>query len=277
MNAKTVAKRTLLISLPLAGVVLAIAVLVGGTDTEQIMQTAGYIFLADIYIVASLAARHRWLRLTIWVTTAISLVVSLIWAWYPKGNHMYAEYTHQGEFIRKTLLGHFSSVNITLHLCVVTFVLIGFFSFAWRFIASNRGFRIVYITAVIFGIGSWVVFAIGENMHERTDFVKRLNVAVIIIAITCMAVVVVGAIVTATQRRVAVRNGQAGSITAAGASAATGLAQTEGVVITPELEALITRIVDERITQRANFDLPSSLAPPTPPEAPRPPDPPAAE
>lgn len=224
---KSLALRWLLVSLAVIGLVLAGLVIFDVANRDNIMMTAWYILLADVYIVASLASKDLWIRWSIWSLTAVTTVYSIIYTWQDFGNR-WEHWTESTQEI--TTLGFMSNVNMTLHTGIVTLVVIAFLTRAYPYLASQVWLKGIYWVTVGAALIAWLLWSIQSFTYDSYQSpTHTAAIAITILAATFAAVVIIGAIALGTKVR-------------AERKARTDLDDVE-------LRALVHAMVDERLRE----------------------------
>lgn len=240
---KHLALRILLITLGLIGVLLAVLVVLDLDRRDDIMMTAWYVVLADIYLVASLVTRETWIRAATWVLTGVTTIYSMIYTWVEFGDEwmMWTESSPT----RLTTYGLMNNVLLALHTLIVTLLLIGFLSRALPYAVERTWLRRMFSLTLVVGLltwASWVVINFIPYQARNASLWDQIAIALSILAASFAAVVIIGAITESARLK-----------RLSGSSAVTEA----------ELETLVTRIVDKRLTE-LGVTLPAASQP-TPP------------
>lgn len=234
------------------------------------------LFVADLYLIASLAAKHQWLRVSIWVAVGVTFVLGV--------TSRIVDYTQGGgydDFFNYTEPTSFAVLLEDLewsgHIIVGTLIALGFISFAYRWLAGEKVLRAIYFAA--FGLAGaaalvsvLAVLSWGRWGLAMSDL-DPLILSLWTLALTAGAIVIIGGVVQRKQIQAA---GAAGFAAPAGAvppgagsvpaelvggpaqggahayplPAGTVLAGQEAA----ELRALVRGYVDEYLAERAAAD-----------------------
>ncbi|MFV0434213.1 MAG: hypothetical protein ACK5LO_09560 [Leucobacter sp.] len=186
--------------LAVSGVVMAFTVIFRLTESRA-FDITWLIFVADVYLIASLAAKHRWLRLAIWAGTAVSFVYGLVLVFWPDQSY-YVELptTDSGDASfgwERSPYGVMSDLNISLHIVIVTLLLLGFLSLGYRRVSRERILRGIYVFAYAAGLVAALLWAILTATDSEADLTMPA-LGVSILALTAAAIVIIAALV---QRR----------------------------------------------------------------------------
>lgn len=224
--------------LAVSGVAMAFIVLFGLAESQAFSLT-WRIFVADIYLIASLAAQHEWLKRTIWVGTAVSFVFGVLVVFWPDQDY-YRNWDADYEDLVRTPFGVMSDLGNALHIMLVALVLLGFISLGYRYLRGERVLRIIYVATFAAGLvaaGLWAVEAVA-----RTWLDTPVQLGLTILALTAAAIVIIAALV----QRKAWKDRQAAVPDPARlAHGAAGVRIDD-----PELRALVRRYVDEYLEER---------------------------
>lgn len=223
----------LIVVLAATGVAMAMIVAFGLAESRA-FYIVGYIFLADVYLIASLAAQHTWLRRTIWVGTPVVLAVSLLTVFWPERDY-YVEppngvWSEDYEWVR-TSYGVLSDVHGAMHLVLSTFVVLGFVSLAYQSVRSERVLNITYSITYVTAIAAALLTAfsiIVEPKVRLTPYQLGLG----ILALTAAAIVIIATLVQ--RKSPSAVGGQAGhGLTAEHGAAGAGAGAGVGAGVLP--------------------------------------------
>jgi hypothetical protein len=271
-----------------SGVAMAFIVVFGMFDSVA-YSLVWRVFVADLYLIASLAAQHRWLRLTAWIGTGVTFLLGMVnvfwrftpyWQWADGRDYYTVGDPRTGW---SPWFGFEESLEYAAHLVLVGVVVLGFVSLAYRWVAGERVLRAVYVFTFAAGLLSVLLGAVlildSPYRMGLDEWVGQLQAGITILALTAAAIVTIAAFVLRRAARSAERAGipgipgTAGSFAeqqrlaavaqAAGAAAplrASGTGSqapqaphTEGALatLTPdELRALVRRYVDDYLAER---------------------------
>lgn len=268
-----------------SGVAMAFIVVFGMFDSVA-YSLVWRVFVADLYLIASLAAQHRWLRLTAWIATGVTFLLGMVnvfWRFTP-----YWEWTDGRSSFTvgdprtgwSPWFGFEESLEYAAHLVLVGVVALGFVSLAYRWVAGERVLRAVYAFTFTAGLLSVLLGAVlildSPYRMGLDEWVGQLQAGITILALTAAAIVTIAAFVLRRAARTAEHAGSfasAGSFAeqqrlaavaqAAGAAAplpapgtgsqAPQTPPTEGALarLTPdELRVLVRRYVDDYLAER---------------------------
>ena len=229
-----------------SGVAMAFIVAFGLSESKA-FTVVWTICVADVYLIASLAARHRWLRFAIWVGTAIVFVGGVIIAFIPQ-EEQYRETatsTAGSWEWERTPYGVFVETVYSLHVLVIVLVLLGFVSLGYRFVCHERVLWVIYILTFITALAAALLITFDLAVQPSADFYAG-QVSLSILAFTGAAIVIIGALV---QRKA----GQAGPVqTVTQSSFPAGAGAI--VVDHDELRALVRTIIAEELAKGAGSE-----------------------
>lgn len=210
-HAKKFLKTLLFSSLGLAGVVLATLVLVGSDDMFNGVATALLIIAADVYIIIGLFARHFWLRVSIWVFTAISFTLSLILTWVSMPEVRCGPHDNMSLYAgcspARTWYDTLTEFSYAGHIILGVLGGLGLVSLIWNRVKETRWVVVIYfisfVTAILAGIlyAVDVVFSISPDYWDNPgDFsFNQLPTSLLVLAVTGVAVVTLSAIFLKTR------------------------------------------------------------------------------
>lgn len=228
--------------LAVTGLAMAFLVIFGLAESKA-SGLVGFLFLADLYLVVSLVARHRWLRLTLWVGTAISFVFGVVTVFWPNRDY-YVNSNNLGadpDEWKRTTFGVLNDTLYAVHTVLAVLLALGIVSLAYRWIVKSRPFTVVYFAMFVTAIIAAILWAVGFIV-EGDDRLAPYQLGTSILALTAAAIVVIAAFV--------MRNTQAAEERAS-SEAARGVAHPLG---SPEhdaaLRALVREYVEEYLAER---------------------------
>lgn len=178
--------------LAVTGVALATTVLLGQTESRG-FGLAGVLFLADLYLVLSLVARHSWLRRTIWVGTVVTFIFGAVLVFWPDQDY-YVNGNVPYEDLVRTQYGFLMDLNYALHTVVAALLALGILSLAYAWIAAERPIRVVYYAMYFTGLLAALLWAIGFIVPGSNGR-STIELGVTILALTAAAIVVIAAFV----------------------------------------------------------------------------------
>lgn len=245
------------------GVTMAMIVVFGALDSVA-YSVVWRILVADIYLIISFTAQHRWLRKTAWVGTAVTFLIGLIVVF---GRYL-AQSGLAGSDLYDTTYGNESwyawfglggRLESAAHILLGTVLAFSLLSLAYRWIARERPLRIIYIVTGATGILAALLTAI-----EFVDYASypsfgmsygQLRSALAILALTGATIVIIAALVQrGSASRSALPSVAAATSTVAGvsASAPTPAQSAAGVrmVSEQELGELVRAAVAEELARR---------------------------
>jgi hypothetical protein len=256
--------------LALSGVSMAFIVIFGFFDSTA-YSIVWRVFVADLYLIASFAAQHRWLRLTAWIGTGITFVIGLVnafWQYTPyyrwAGGR--ASYTVGDEGTGwSPWFGFEQDLEAAAHLLLVTVLVLGFVSLAHRWIVGERVLHGIYVFTFIAAltaalIGAMLILDSPFRWDIGGDALGKVAAGISILALTGAAIVTIAAFVqrkAARARAAAEHRGEriAAAVTdhlaapgpaQAGASGAASPAGRSDA----ELRELVRGYVDEYLRER---------------------------
>ncbi|RLP71888.1 hypothetical protein D9V32_15780 [Mycetocola tolaasinivorans] len=215
------------------------------------------VFVADLYLIAALAAQHVWLRRTIWIGAGITFLLGIITVLWPgsgrnRWSQPYYEYgnTQSGW---SPWDGFLQDLETALHICVGGLVVLGFLSLAYRWLKGERVLRITYLTTFGLGVASILIAAI-RTLDSRYrmnlgEGLSRVHTALIILALTGAAIVIIAGFVQ--RRTILARERLAASPVEA--SPAPAVPEATVPVDNPELRALVRTYVEEYLREREQY------------------------
>lgn len=243
-----------------SGVAMAIIVVFGMFESVA-YSIVWRVFVADLYLIASLAAQHRWLRLAAWAGTAVTFVlgmVSVFWRYTPYWEWADGSKSHTvGDSSTgwSPWFGFEDDLEISGHVIVVTFLLLGFVSFAYRWISAERLLRGIYVFTFVAGFAASLlgVVQILDSPFRMNlgDWIGQLQAGLVILALTAAAIVIIAAFVQRSasrsrQRKQGAVAARAAAVDAMGARDATGSELSHD-----ELRTLVRGYVDEYLRELA--------------------------
>lgn len=238
-----------------SGVAMAFIVVFGEFDSVA-YSLVWRVFVADLYLIASLAAQHRWLRLTAWIGTGVVFalgMVNVFWRFTP-----YWQWAEGRSSFRvgdestgwSPWFGFEADLEYAAHLLLVGIVVLGFVSLAYRWVAGERVLRAVYTFTFVSGLLAVLLGAvlILDSPHRLNldDWVRQLQAGITILALTAAAIVAIAAFV---QRKTA-RQGVSESVERAVDPPTPSAEQTLAALTPEQLRALVRQYVDERLAER---------------------------
>lgn len=264
MNPHELGKRGLWILIALlavSGVSMALIVVFGLFDSIA-YSLVWRVFVADLYLVASLAAQHTWLRRSIWVGTGVTFVLGLVsafWEYTPYAeewaDHVYGPVVGVRSSGWSPWHGFEADLEYAAHLAVCGLVLLGVLSFAYRWVARDRVLRAIYtVTFVLSGIALLLGVALILDSPWRWDLTEgwgRTEAALSILAFTGAAILIIAAILQRNAQRSERRPQEipdTDKAAAAALAAAVG-GDTAGAA-DEELRSLVRQYVDEYLNER---------------------------
>ncbi|RLP81340.1 hypothetical protein D9V34_11975 [Mycetocola lacteus] len=195
-----------------SGVAMAFVVAFGEYDSIG-FSVVWRVFVADLALIAALAAQHTWLRRTIWIGAGIGFVMGIVnalWADPARERWYTAEPDYQygnPDTGWSPWDGLTQDIESAIHISVFGLVLLGFISLAYRWLRDEPVLRMIYFGTFGLGILSILLASIrtvgtSERLHLG-DGVNRFHTAIIILALTGAAIVIIAAFV---QRRTILAN-----------------------------------------------------------------------
>ena len=221
-----------------SGVAMAFIVLFGLAESQAFSLT-WRIFVADVYLIASLAAQHEWLKRTIWIGTAVSFLLGVLVTFWPDDDY-YLDSSVDYENLQRAPFGVLNDVDAATHIMLVALVVLGFLSLGYRYLRDERVLRIIYIATFVAGLaaaGTWAIEALAQSWLDTP-----VQLGILILALTAAAIVIIAALV----QRKAWKDREA----AIPDRAALGSGAAGARLDDPELRALVRRYVDEYLEER---------------------------
>lgn len=225
-----------------SGVAMAFIVLFGLAESQAFSLT-WRVFIADVFLIASLAAQHVWLRRAIWVGTAVTFLLGVLVTFWPDDAY-YVEYDISSGLdsvqSQRTAFGLLNDLNTAAYIMLVALVVLGFLSLGYRYLHHERLLRLIYIATFVAGLAaasSWAIEAIAQSWLD-----SPVQLGILILALTAAAIVIIAALV----QRKAWKDREAA--TPDRAAPVSGL--TTARLDDPELRALVRRYVDEYLEER---------------------------
>lgn len=187
--------------LAISGIAMAVIVFLGLTESKA-FGLAGFVFLADVYLIISLAARHTWLQRTIWVGTVLTFVLGVIVTFWPDDDYYAEDYDPNISFdeMHRSTYGVLSDVSYAAHTLLGTLLALGIISMAWRWIKHERVLRVIYYFMFIVGAGAGLFWAIGFVIRHTENLVP-LQLGLTILALTAGAIVIIAGFVQRNAER----------------------------------------------------------------------------
>ncbi|MFC5338780.1 hypothetical protein [Leucobacter denitrificans] len=225
--------------LALSGVVMAVIVFLGLTESKA-FTIAGLIFLADVYLIISLAARHIWLQRTIWVGTAITFILGVVVAFWEETEYYVGEWDPDVPYdeMQRSVYGFLSDLTFAAHTILGCLLALGIISIAHRWIRRERILMSIYYFMFVAGIVAGILWAIGYMMQFSDDLVP-LQLGVSILALTAAAIIIIAGFV---QRKAQQSEEQSRQLAAA--------TQISGGLSDDALRARVRELVDEYLEER---------------------------
>lgn len=174
------------------------------------------VFVADLYLIASLAAQHAWLRWATWIATGVTFllgVMNAFWRYTPyyrwaDGRTSYTVGDSSTGW--SPWMGFNDDLEAAAHLIVVCFVVLGFVSLAHRWVAGERVLSLIYRCTFGLVLASAVLGSalVLDTPHRwnLSSVLGRVEAGIVILALTAAAIVIIGAFV---QRRAALGRARA--------------------------------------------------------------------
>lgn len=244
-----------------SGVSMALIAVFGWFDSAA-FDLVWRVFLADVYIICSFAAQHAWLRRTIWVGAGITFVAGLVNVFW-RYTSFYRPYTWNEHEVWgdpstgwDRWQGIESDIEMACHLLLVCAIVLGFVSFAYRWIVTERVLKAFYWFTFIAGataslLGAFMLVGYWRFWQDYEEL-QQARLALFILALTGAAIVTIGGFVQrkAMLARVKEEPVVLGSMTA-GTSPTIGVGAGGGEVIHPdEMRALVRQYVDEYLAEK---------------------------
>lgn len=227
------------------------------------------VFVADLYLIASLAAQHRWLRWTAWIGTAVTFLLGLVnvfWRYTPyyewaDGRTNYTVGDSGSGW--SPWFGFEGDLEASAHLILVGVILLGFVSLAYRWVAGERLLRAIYVFTFVSGLVSVLLGAVlildSPFRWNLSSGWEQALAGFVILALTAMAIVIIAAFVQRNAARARVRaaeGAQAAAIadglvpSAALSPAPSGSSVSAAGIADDELRVLVRTYVDEYLAER---------------------------
>ncbi|MCS4275723.1 hypothetical protein M2390_000884 [Mycetocola sp. BIGb0189] len=248
----------------LTGILAASGIAMAFIAASGVFDSVGYslvwrVFTADLYLIASLAAQHVWLRRSIWVGTAATLAIGLI--------NTFAHYIPAGAPARfetrsDRWFGVEQDVEVAANIIVITLIVLGFISLAYRWLAEDSVLRGTYVATfclIVLGMLLTVIDIIDSpSRWGISQHFGQIQSGVFILAFTGAAIVTIGGFFL---RKSALGRMRDESVRAAALAAAKKLVPvppsdpgTVGITAgEDELRALVRKYVDEYLAEREQF------------------------
>lgn len=224
------------------GLTMAFLVIFGLAESKA-SGLVGFLFLADLYLVVSLVARHRWLRLTLWAGTAISFVFGVVTVFWPNREY-YVDANNLSAYPdewKRTTFGVLNDTLYAVHTVLAVLLALGIVSLAYKWIVKSRPFFAVYLAMFVTAIIAAVLWAIGFII-EGDDRLGPYQLGTTILALTAAAIVVIAAFV--------MRNTQAAEERAANAAGGAMPGLPGDPTHDVALRTLVRQYVDEYLAER---------------------------
>ncbi|MFZ4842096.1 hypothetical protein [Mycetocola saprophilus] len=247
----------------LTGILAASGIAMAFIAASGVFDSVGYslvwrVFIADLYLIASLAAQHVWLRRSIWVGTAATLAIGLI--------NTLARYLPAGEPARyesrsDRWFGLEQNIEVAANVIIITLIVLGFISLAYRWLSDDSVLRGTYIATFCLGLLGMVLTVIdildSPSRWGISQHLGQIQSGVFILAFTGAAIVTIGGFFL---RKSALGRMRDESVRAAAFAAAQKLVPVPpsqpaaaGVAAgEEELRALVRKYVDEYLAEREN-------------------------
>lgn len=251
--------------LAVSGVLAALIVVFGAFDSIA-YSIVWRVFVADLYLVASLAAQHTWLRRTAWIATGFTFVLGMVnvfWRFTPyyrwaDGRSSYTVGDPSTGW--SPWYGFNEDLEAAAHLILVGVIMLGFVSLAYRWISEERLMRGIYVATFVATCVSVLLCAIlivdsGHRWNLSEDL-GRVAAGAAILALTAAAIVTIAAFVQRRAAKSAVRDGRPVAPNPAAAVLPQALdTHVPGVPGSPaatddELRSLVRGYVDEYLRER---------------------------
>ena len=166
------------------------------------------VFVADLYLIASFAAQHRWLRRASWIAIGMTLVLGLV--------HVFWQFTPYSRWAdgrtRYTVgdpstgwspwFGFEGDLEAAAHITVLGLLWLGFVSLAYRWVKEQRVIRTIYLltfVTLLAAVALGVLLILDSPHRWDIGWVwGQLEAGIVILALTGTSIVLIGAFV---QRR----------------------------------------------------------------------------
>lgn len=220
------------------------------------------VFVADVYLIAALAAQHNWLRWAAWIGTGITFIIGMVnvfWDLVPadrwSGSYEYGDPSTGWN----PWWGFEQDLEVAANLAVGTILLLGFISLAFRWIADERLLRSAYVFTFVTGILSVLlgVFLVLDTPYRwnAPSWFGQLNAGLIILALTGAAIVIIAAFVQRKAARIREEAVQAAPPEVAPVDTEARFASpSQGASLAgmspDELRVLVRQYVDEYLRER---------------------------
>ena len=206
-----------------SGVAIALIVALGLFDSITYSLT-WRVFVADLYLIASLAAQHTWLRRAVWIGAGVTFVLGIVnaaWDYTP-----FSKWADGRTSITagdpstgwSPWFGFEDRLEGAGHFVVGGLVLLGFISFAYRWISASQMLRTIYY--VTFAVaGSVLVLGVLLILDspwwlDLGSAWSQLQMGLIILALTGAAIVIIAGVTQRNAARAAARSLQGAGIAA---------------------------------------------------------------
>ncbi len=225
--------------LALSGIVMAVIVFLGLTESKAFTLT-GLIFLADVYLIISLAARHVWLQRTIWVGTALTFILGVVVAFWEEDNYYVGEWSPDIPYdqMERSVYGFLSDLTFGAHTILGCLLALGIISIAYRWIRRERILMAIYYFMFVAGVAAGLLWAIGYVLQFSDDLIP-LQLGVSILALTAAAITIIAGFVQRNAQQSLEQSRQAAT-----------LAQAGGGMPDEELRTLVRQYVQEYLEER---------------------------
>lgn len=242
-----------------SGVTMAFIAVLGVFDSVA-SSLVWRIFVADLYLIASFAAQHVWLRRAIWTATSITFVLGIVhvfwrftpyWEWADGRSSFTVGDSSTGW---SPWFGFEGDLEAAGHIAAVGLIMLGFVSLAYRWVAGQRIIRGIYTFTFAAGILSTLlsIVLILDSPHRMDlgSWLGELALGTAILALTGAAIVTISAFV---QRRAARSEIHATAPTALEqrqANTGDAAPSTLADLTTEQLRVLVRQHVDEYLSER---------------------------
>lgn len=250
--------------LALSGVAIAVVVALGLFDSIT-YSLAWRVFVADLYLIASLAAHHTWLRRAVWIGAGITFVLGVVnvaWEYTPYDEWAdgRSSYTYGDPSTGwSPWFGFEADLEWAGHFIVGGLVLLGFISFAYRWLVNSRLLRTIYFAT--FGVAlsvlvlGTVLILDSQARLNLDDAWQQLQMGLVILALTGAAIVIIAGATQRSAARAAERSGQGtgpGATQLAYGPGTPGLPESATLahLTEEELRLLVRKHVDEYLRER---------------------------
>ncbi len=242
--------------LAVSGVVMAFIVMFGMFDSVA-YSLVWRVFVADLYLIASLTAQHTWLRRAAWVATGLTFLLGAVnvfwrytpyWQWADGRSSMTSGDPSTGW---SPWFGFEQDLEFAGHTVTIGLIVLSFISLAYRWVSNQRGLQGIYVFTFAAGLISIVLGVLLTLSHPYRmpidSWVSQLMGGMVILTLTGAAIVTIGAFVQRRASRVDERNSAVGSQESHPAS---GQAPQSLAALSPdELRTLVRGYVDEYLTE----------------------------